>query len=363
MKTGIIKALVAGVLLSGCTVPAKFLVTPLNRLPQDYIANAMYVLPRTSFLVTVNFEKETQIAGPYWRYSGRLLGTEAPITENVVRYRITSTDVKSFLEPDPAHYYSVNTIKGSLNPETLTLLGSAGFILNPAVAIGYPELVMNDKSTAYNPWFSDLSISLNLKEVTDTLYKTMLTDSSYVRIPVFRKQEMAKTIDQKAEETANFIIKIRKRRFKLLAGEYEIFPEGKALEVSVRELDQLEREYLELFMGKTIRENFTRSFVVRPESSSAKEQIVVTKFSDKLGFVKQDSQEGYGVVLSINPQNSPAEFEPTLFTNEEENYNYLIYRIPGSAEINVAWGSEELYRGRFSYYQSGLWVSLKQSGR
>jgi hypothetical protein len=47
-----------------------------------------------------------------------------------------------------------------------------------------------------------------------------------------------KTLEEKAQEAALFIFKIRKRRFKLLAGQYDVFPEEQALATSVREIKQ-----------------------------------------------------------------------------------------------------------------------------
>jgi hypothetical protein len=53
-----------------------------------------------------------------------------------------------------------------------------------------------------------------------------------------------KSLEEKAEEAAAFIYKLRKRRFKLLVGQEQPVPDGNALDISIRELDELEKEYL-----------------------------------------------------------------------------------------------------------------------
>jgi len=229
-------------LLSSCGSTNMMQVTKLGSEPQEYIQRAISVLPQTVLSVKVEFEKETYIPGPYRLYTEKFLGLKDFIAEPGFSYRILNVDVQSFTEPDPEEFHSLNLIEGKMDWDQYLRLSKYGFILDPS-SNESQELSMEESGNfAETPFFTDMSVKRNLTEVTDTLYKTIISDSAYVRVPVLRKQREAKTIEQKAEEAANFIIKIRKRRFKLLAGQYDVFPEGRALAISVEELDKLEKE-------------------------------------------------------------------------------------------------------------------------
>ena len=231
------------------------------------------------------------------------------------------------------------------------------WILQVFITLRNIESVEGDVPQA--PYFTDISVKKNLRETTDTLYKTMITDSSYVRIPVVRKQKEAKTIEQKAEEAANFIIKIRKRRFKLLAGEYDVFPEGNALAISMKELDKLEKEYIELFLGKIVKQQYTRSFVIVPDASPEKRSVVIANFSEQIGLTDKNSKTGSEIIIEIQPLNKVRQLRASGATYPDPRLqNNLYYRVPDLADIRVRVASDILYESRVSIWQAGAMVNM-----
>jgi hypothetical protein len=343
-------------LLSSCGSKNMMQVTKPGSEPEEYKQRAIYVLPQTVLSVKVEFEKETYIPGPFRLYTEKFLGLKDFITEPGFSFRILNVDVQSFTEPDPEEFYSLNIIKGEMDWHQYLRLSEYGFILDPLNNISR-ELAMEESGNFIEtPFFTDLSVKRNLTEVTDTLYKTIISDSSYVRVPVLRKQREAKTIEQKAEEAANFIIKIRKRRFKLLAGQYDVFPEGRALAISVEELDKLEKEYLELFIGKRIKQTYRRSFLVTPGSQKANQNYIVARFSPLTGVVDPESSTDTPLNLEIVPlqklKSLSARTRP-----DESAMNTLIYRIPDIADVSLSIKSEVLYQGRMQIYQMGEKIS------
>lgn len=340
------------ILLSSCTTTNLMQVTKVGSEPEEYKQRAVYVLPQTVLNVTVEFEKETYFPGPYRLYTEKFLGLKDYITEPGFNYRILNVDINSFTEPDPEEFYSLNLIKGEMKWEQYLSLSQYGFILDPGQNESLKFAL--DKSGEFpgTPFFTDLSVKRNLTEVTDTLYKTIISDSSYVRVPVLRKQREAKTIEQKAEEAANFIIKIRKRRFKLLAGQYEIFPEGRALAISVEELDKLEKEYLELFIGKRIKQTYRQGFVITPESQKSNQNFIIARFSPLTGVTEADSGSDAPINLEIIPL-AKLELLSAKTKPQESALNTLIYRIPDIADLNVSIKGEILYQGREPIYQIG----------
>jgi hypothetical protein len=262
--------------------------------------------------------------------------------------------MKSSIEPDPDQYYSINLKEGTFDHERYPDLGNSGYVLNPASLFIHESKRIGNYDLSSETWFTNLAVKRHLTETTDTLYKTMITDSSYVRIPVVRKQRDAKTLEQKAEEAANFIIKTRKRRFKLLAGQYDVFPEGQALAISVEELDKTEKEYLELFLGKKVKQEFTQSFIIIPEKSSEVQKITVAKFSQETGLRASDANTGKAIVMEIEPLQTLK----ALPSTPQFVLNNLYYRIPDIANVRLKIESEVLYESRMSLFQAGKLVGI-----
>jgi hypothetical protein len=341
-------------LISSCSTTTSFQVTKVGEEPEEYRERVLYVLPQTLLRVTVEIEKETFIPGPYRLFTEKFLGLDEYISEAGYSYRITDVNITDLTEPDPEQFYSINVIEGEPDWEKYMQLSMYGLVLDPASVFSNETNLQALDNLPETPYFTDRSVKRNLTEVTDTLYKTVIQDSSYVRIPILRKQREAKTLEQKAEEAANFIIKTRKRRFKLLAGQYEIFPEGEALAISVEELDKIEKEYLELFLGKRIKQKFTKSYLITPESTKDAQSEVFAKFSSREGLLDQANPRGNELKIEIIPAGKVS----MISSNNNPVYNSqklnnLYYRIPDVAEIKIQIENELLYEGRSSIYQLG----------
>ncbi len=347
------------IILQGCMTTSRFRVSRAGAESPETIQKYVYVLPQTILQVRVNFEKETYIPGPYRVYTQKFLGLENFIEEPGFSYHIKSVDVTPATEPDGSQFYSINVLEGQPDFDGFLKLSREGLVLDPS---GFYEFKSPHSLTipqTQAPYFTDLSVESNLREITDTLYKTMITDSSYVTIPMVRKQQEAKTQEQKAEEAANFIIKIRKHRYKLLSGKHDVFPEGDALAISVEELDKLEKEYLALFLGKTIRNEFTRSFIIVPKATQQTHTISFARFSQQLGLTGLDTNTGNELVAEIQPLDQVktlraqgAAYPDPLMENN------LFYRIPDLADVRIRIASEILYESRLSIYQAGAMVNL-----
>lgn len=340
-------SIVLGMWASSC-IPGRPVVKT-HRL-SDTIGSTVdwvYGLPRTAFEVKVYYELVRKIKGPYAAYADKYLGITRVTDRNERWWQITDIHIRSFTEPDPSQIYGLQNIQGQFNPDPFTHLSRQGLILHPGEKI-WAEAHMDQPalSDLVDPaWFTDLSVKRNLQEKTDTLYKTVLTDSSFIRIPVLKKQIVAKTTEEKAEEAANFLIKLRKRRFKLMSGQYEVYPEGTALETAVRELNALEEEYLSLFIGKTIKDSYVRSFIVVPVVEGT---IDLAWFSLAGGMMDRRTSEaerlqfkiGVDDALPVSPRISPKE-------------NTLFYRMPVPTAVSVNLGSEVRAVARTQVYQLG----------
>ncbi len=315
----------------------------------------LYALPQTSLVVRVTVEKTMYIPGPFRAYAKKYLTIDPPITERKTEWKVVSAGISSFREPDPSHYFVVSS--GGILAENALRLTRSGLILDlaatsetapPAYSVEYDE-------PDGKPYFTDLSVKRNFEEKEDTVYRTLLQDTGFVRVPVIRKTMEEKTLEQKAEEAANFIIKIRKRRFKLMAGQYDVYPKDEALEFAVKEMTRLENEYLALFTGKKVTQKWYYRFIITPEDPS--KQPVVFRFSPSAGVCHGGTcQEGMPVYLSFRKLGAVPEVAPV--DTEWEAVDKLFYRIPQVTDVRLICNDRILAARHVRIYQFGPVITL-----
>ena len=349
--------IISGIL--SCAAQEKFIVTKIGEEPESYKERLIYSLPQTVLLVTINFESEVFIPGPYRRFSEKYLGIKDFIDASDTRWRITSTDIKAFPEPDPLHYYSINLIKGEFKKFMFIELSKEGLIINPNKEIGFGIDRNAGEKIINPPYFTDLSMEENLIEISDTLYKTILKDSTFVRIPVLRTQLEAKSLERKAEDAADFIINVRTKRFEIETGVGEdpaVFPDGHAMEIAIRELNKLENEYLSLFIGKVFTRKFSQSFIITPSGKSESKPLI--KFSDKEGILPANSALGENVNIEFIPLGNTDLLKKNIPQSPDDKFNTLYYRIPEVTSVKLLQNEKLFYEGRMTLYQAGSMMSL-----
>jgi len=360
MKKTII-LLAAVILLAGCAAqsPLKVLVNPLGAEPEGAEANYLYALPATVLKVEVRYQETRFLPGPYGEYAERYLGITDVIRQKRSTWQISGVAVTPHREVDPAHYYILSVMEGIFDPGSLTPLLERGVILDGTELVQQPleGSGLNETLQPQLP-FVDMGTTSNFEERTETMYKTLVTDTSFVQVPVERSVVEQKSPARKAEEAANFLLELRTRRLEMLTGEYEVYPDGEAMEAAIRKLDQLEASYLSLFTGKSYTRTMTKSWFIIPEESENSSAFRLGMFSDQLGFVPEDILEGSPLELEIESQGTTASpsvhYAPLPGVN---NKNVLVYRLPEITLLQVRWGEKILSEERLSIFQKGALIS------
>jgi len=350
---------IMGVFVSGC-IPLKntFKTVPVGNADPALPAGIVYGLPQTVIKITVGMTEVKTYRGPYYRFAEKYMGIEGVPTQDKTEWFVSEVDVATTEEVDPDQYYMIQCVKGQVNYDQLLELTSEGLILDLArlysqAGIHYQDLQSKEPAVIY----TDLSVKRNIELSTDTLYKTILTDSTFIKVPVLKKQLMSKTIDEKAEEAANFIIKTRKRRFKLMAGQYDFYPSGPALEFGVNRLDAIEREYLSLFIGKTLRFEHCFVFYYVPQPGEVFENVELLEYSGS-GVRREITGEGKVVSLLITNLNKTGNLDALGNTMAKDSLNTLYYRIPDMAELEIQDGGKTMIKQRFLVSQYGKVLTL-----
>lgn len=352
----------AGTLLSACasTTPLETRVSKLGEEPAAVQQQFIYGLPQTILKVELTYRESMHIPGPFADYAERYLGISEVIKQKSTAWKLHDVAISSFNEPDPEHYYSLNVMEGEFSRESLDKLLKDGIILDGTERL-HQVIKGEGLESVQKPdylRFTDLGVYTNFEERNETMYKTLVTDTSYVQVPVQRTVVEQKSPSTKAREAADFLLEIRLRRFEMLTGEYEVYPDGEAMKAALQKMDQMEASYLSLFTGKTISNLKKKTWFVVPENGSEPSSYNLAMFSEQLGFIPADLLEGLPLEIQITPlgkTDRPASYYKGAGGNQ--TYNRLYFRMPDVAGLQVVYGTEVLSEQRISIYQAGALLS------
>ncbi len=353
-----ISLLVLIIITASCSTPLNFQVSKIGEEPEEFTQRIIYSLPATVVRINIEIEKESYIPGPYKKFADRFLGLDQVIQDYSFQYKVGSVALQMFSEPDPSMFFSLNVIEGSLNWGKYLSLSNQGFVLQPGESGVLPLKSQNSENHLSQTSFSELSMKMNLTEITDTLYKTIVTDSMLIRLPVLTSAQQVRTLEQKAKEAASNLFLLRENRFYTISNIDGDFPDGKAMEIMVHEMDKMEKAYLELFTGKVVRQKFTRSFLYSPTSSEELQVHKLCSFSPQKGLT--ESENAYDIVIELTPLNNIPEISLKNTSDSEENMNNnkLYYRIPDIADLKVKLVDDVLYENRIGIYQLGSLLAI-----
>jgi hypothetical protein len=361
MKT-IFKFLLAGTLfLSGCGGPKSVIETvPVSPSSMELQTGYVYALPQTAFKVTVNVVKTRTIRGPYYRFAEKYLSIRDVPDRNSTSWRIDRINLKSMEEADPDQMYLVRQVSGQQDLSTLLKMSQQGLIYDFNVGRYLENKSFHGTPVAEQrgPIFTDLSHLRNIVWSIDTSYKSIKIDSIFRKVPVTKRQLIVKTIDEKAEEVARVITRIRRRRIATLTGKGE----NTLSDAGINKLDELEREYLELFMGKNIEEKKSFTIYFTPSAGEVFEHKELFEFSENQGIITQHLDNSAVVSLTIRRQQEVEGLNNYGLGNQlPMQTNALYYRVPDRAEVQISIGDDVLLKERVSVYQYGTILSMPVS--
>ncbi len=337
--------------IAGCGTHKNIVETiPLYRGDTISLDGHVYSLPQTVFRLNLEVVKTRTIRGPYYRFAERLLSIKDVPEQNSNTYRVEGLQLESFEEADPEHIYIVRQTSGHTDLAPLLALGREGLIYENRQISGREEPLTLPGSPSEEPWFTELSMERNTMMSIDTFYKTILTDTSFIRVPVLKEQLMVKTIDEKAGEAADFILELRYERFMMLTGNNNT----PVTDYSVMRLDEIERQYLELFTGKTFEERLLYTYYLIPAGEEVLENIEILEFSDKYGVLEESSGDSEVLSLRIRKTGKTELLkDPVRPGKLPVQTNALYYRVPDMAELEISLGGRTLLTGRYPVQQYG----------
>ena len=298
----------------------------------------IYALPQTTLVIHIEVCQEHFYAGPYAAYAKNLLNMDVRQNDAV-----TSTLVQAVLDPrieaDPAAWYTCDT------ENALLKLSAQGLIAFRDTAEIQPR-----QWRFANPAHKDYTrrgLTGPDKEVTQIEYKKVQTDTAEIIVPVEHKMLEKKSLEDKATEAADMILSLREERRNIVTGNTDANYAGEAMATAIQELDRMEKEYLSLFCGYTVRRNFTASFDVTPSPAERVQRYVAFRLTDD-GAVRE-GPKGKPYYLELEPENSSVE----SLAGKKLKANAIHYRIPVICQVRLTADGHTLLETRLPIYQLG----------
>ena len=293
----------------------------------------IYTLPVTSFQVEVVAVKETQISGPYSKYSKIFTSESKVISEDKVNWTIESVKVTPFGIPNPDSRYLMQLKAGAT---TFIEVADDGMLLSINTETDLPE---------------PESLSVTEIEGTPVNGKEFM---EYVNEDFIAAQSSYKKAQLLAEE----LMEIRDAKISLTRGTAETMPtDGRQLEIMLAALEKQEKALMNAFTGSSWKERIVRTFTVTPAEEGRE---IICRLNLSQGIVDSNAK---GEPLYMNIKLVEEAQLPVDAKGEEKKLpkDAVVYCVPGTAEISVSFNNRNLYQKDFQMSQFGMLYGLSPS--
>lgn len=317
-----------------------------------------YRLPKTAFKVDVTISRTNLIKGYYTDYAEKLLGLSNVIQNNETSYTLKNVAVSPVTIPDSTHLFYVELTPRQVKNQFLSKLYQNATPYNNQVFASSFTIT----STQLPDFFKNYS-AITYVEKEDHYVETQIIEGVVTEVPVSKTKMVTKSVEQKAQEAADFIIQIRKDKYDLTAGVQEVPYSKEALALMITELNQWETNYLDLFTGISIDDELHFTFLVIPKDE---EDSLIPLFSiDPQNGLLQGAatQPEQTYFLKITPQLSHDKWTQLMSEKaKEEKYvanNGYCLRKAAPALLSLIHHRKEIHIwGIYNIFQLGIIETL-----
>jgi hypothetical protein len=334
------------------------IILPLSDPSALREGSIVYGLPRTVFTVLVEMERTIEKPGPYARYASDLLGLDDIVREESESWSIEGIIVETHEELDPSEFYIIES--NTLFQTNVLALKKEGLILdlNPGLFYSSGDKLMSNEKETNQVRSGDLGSDEYYLVQSDTAYKRMNIDSSFIRVPYVVEKKKRLTVDQLAERAARRLMEMREGKHLILTGEATVFPQSDA---AIIEMNRLEKEYMELFTGKTLKQTLTYTYQIIPNKEMGGKPILLFQFSELTGPLTDSMKGGIPVTIELIPEQKTKDL--TIMRKQQSSpaapiYDKLYYRVPDVVNLKVTKGADILFNSRKLVFQFGEVIQL-----
>ena len=286
----------------------------------------VYYTPQTQIVIDIDYESVILHRGIYADFAKKYLGTAEVVKDDDMWYRITNISTHTQTVADHSRMHKVD----SNLPLTLT-------------ADGILE--------AYNGVESQKS---RVESQESRVESQEPRDESKV-LPLLEEHIVGKTLAEQAQGAAKLIYRIRENRLYLISGEVDKMPaDGRAMELAINKLDEMEQQLVELFVGRIEVEKHRKTIVYTPVAT---EKTDLAYFSEQHGFT--NAANGDPIVMNITARRQ-IKGNPNSDKKKAPIPSQISYNLPGTANYKVSYLNELSDEADIQVAQFGVDVPLAQ---
>ena len=320
-----------------------------------------YYLPKTNIKIEIEVTTDYFIPGPYCDFADKYLFVKNVKTSKKSTSRITKVVFSEYTIPDNDNaFFAVEKnydYKLSLN--NIGILSGYNVASNNSNQINFLQTNnQNNELDETMPFFTNNSVKSNFSLLKDTTYKVILVDSVFQKIPVFNKQITSKNLEQKAEEAANYILLIREWKFNLNSGQFDTDIPPTNVPEMIKKFDDMEQDYIELFVGKKLSVTNIFSYDYSPEKE---EELPIFYLSDEKGLLTKLEKNAKPVILKIENLKTTEALEKLSKSIDTQKQKVgLYYRNPEIAMVSIVFNNSIISQKQIVLPQLGFINFLPQ---
>jgi hypothetical protein len=304
----------------------------------------VYSLPRTVIDVTLQAECTVSTPGEFYPYASRYLGDAAAakaVKEASTSWQLTGAEVTS---------RGVGQTSASADNSYLLQLKAGATAALWVNEQGLPLALGTDAAPA-------VAAGSASKLSAQPLSASPL-DSEAARYAVTEDMLKSSSLAKRAELAADQIMQLRQSRQDYLTGQADVMPDGAALQLILKNINDQEEALTAMFLG-TVQTRTDVTRVTYDPSSDVSTRSVIARLNSMTGFVDADDLSGAPIYLNFNVTDLGS--MPVNDKGEEKKLpkGGVAYCIPGSADVSISTSANgTLCSGSFSVAQLGVVYGL-----
>jgi len=367
MKSRFIIFIIGILILSSCNTYNYHVVKVGDREEVKNEEGIYYMLPRTVISVDFTIHKIDKLRGPYSNFAKKYLGLSTVIYENATSYQIADITITAQSEADPSETYMIVFPKKINKHNDILLQFSEDFIIQSInEEVDYDmnnESVTIENNNNYNNQTHTFKhfANNNLFEKVDTMIEMVNMDTMVVEKRTYKRSVIEKTLEQRAKDAADYIMKLREGKYNLMTGYQEINYSVETIDYMYNELDKLEKEYLTLFSGKEVIKELHYKYEITPSIEDTSGVYSLFKFSEKYGVMGLDAYDGEIISISILDLNILTSIDSDIKAQSKAKKHGVFYRLPTKARVVILRKGISLAEREVNISQFGVVNSLPRN--
>lgn len=315
----------------GGRLQAQFTTTFAKNATPGQQNGIYYSLPQTMLRLDFIIDEIQTEKGPLSEYAGNYMDMADIVEYETTEYKLVDVKMTPVASPDPNALFFVSLSTGRGGSKIQFDVMPNGIIRSVGVGL----------------------VAEQEKPVAKAAEPECCPEKSEPNYSFINLLSAGKSNAQLAKETADKIEEIRKEKFYLIRGDVAMAYDPVTFNAMYQKLDELEKEYTSLLIGKRVANRVVKSVYVIPNKEVSTQ--TVAKFSESDGLTIGTSGSGSAItVQTLSLNTTEAINAPSQSAVESMSYeNKVFYRIPETAQVKVTCGKKTVMEERVTVSQLG----------